>query len=65
MNFIANAFTMATLSWVAAFLFQVIGFDLGWVATGLAAMMFSALAFTSLIVGGLVWTVRHVRIVII
>lgn len=66
LDFIGSTFTAATLAWAVALAAQAIGFDPAvWVAFVVTALLFSALAFSSLIVGGIVWAARHVRIVII
>lgn len=65
MDFIGSTFTAATLAWAVAFAFQAIGFEFAWAVVGVTALLLSALAFSSLIVGGIVWAARHVRIVIV
>ena len=65
MDFIGSTFTAAALAWAVAFAFQAIGFNFGWEAICVTAVLLSAFAFSSLIVGALVWAARHIRSIII
>lgn len=65
LDFIGNAFTSATTAWAIAYVTQALGYeDIGaWFI--LPALLFSAVAFSALIVGAMVWVARHVRIVVV
>lgn len=65
LDFIGSIFTSANLAWVIAIGMQAAGFESAGVWIGVAALMLSVIAFASLIVGGLVWSIRHVRLTIV
>lgn len=65
LDFIGSTFISATLACVIALSLQAVGFESAGVWIGVTALMLSVVAFASLIVAGLVWTIRHVRLTII
>lgn len=64
-DFIGSTFTAASVAWVAYFGAQALGLE--WISNVVmvTALGLSCFAFSSLIVGGFVWTARHIRITIV